>query len=144
MQNEFSLPPNNQYQNQYYGQNNYNNNYNGYPYENNYCSPPPPNPNEYQYQNMNNNMNDNINNNPNNNLNNNPNNKYPNYEDNFNNIKQENNFNQDQMAFPKPLKEETSGELDLPTLDDIEKQRNYNEAKEKEKENKKFEEYPDL
>jgi len=142
IQNEFSLPPNNQYQNQYYGQNNYNNNYNGHPYESNYCSPPPPNPNEYQYQNMNNNMNGNINNNPNNNINNNQNNKYPNYEDNFNNNKQENNCNQDQMAFPKPLQEETSGELDLPTLDDLEKQSNYNEAKEKE--NKKVEEYPDL
>ena len=86
-------------------------------------------------------MNGNINNNPNNNINNNQNNKYPNYEDNFNN-NQENNCNQDQMAFPKPLQEETSGELDLPTLDDLEKQSNYNEAKEKE--NKKVEEYPDL
>ena len=134
MQNEFSLPPNNQYQNQnqYYGQNNYNNNYNEHPYESNYCPPPPPNPNEYQYQNMNNN------------INNNPNNKYPNYEDNFNNNKQENNFNQDQMPLPKPPQEETSGELDLPTLDDIEKQSNYNEAKEKEEENKKALEYPDL
>ena len=134
MQNEFSLPPNNQYQNQnqYYGQNNYNNNYNEHPYERFYCPPPPPNPNEYQYQNMNNN------------INNNPNNKYPNYEDNFNNNKQENNFNQDQMPLPKPPQQETSGELDLPTLDDIEKQSNYNEAKEKEEENKKALEYPDL
>ena len=136
MQHEFNLPPNNpnQNQNQYYGQNNYSNNnnynYSGSPYESYYCPPPPSNPNEYQNQNMNNN------------INNNPNNKYPSYEDNFNNIKQENNSNQNQMPLPKPPQEEENNDLDLPTLDDLEKQSNYNEAKEQE--NKKVEEYPDL
>jgi hypothetical protein len=133
MQNEFNLPPNNQNpnQNQYNGQNNYNNNYNGNPYESNYCPPPPPNPNEYQNQNINN-------------INNNSNNKYPSYEENFNNNKQENNSNQNQMAFPKPPQEEGNDGPDLPTLDELEKQSNYNEAKEKEQENKKVVEYPDL
>ena len=131
MQNEFNLVPNNQYQNQYYGQNNYNNNYNANLYESNYCPPPPPpNPNEYQNQNMNNN------------INNNSNNKYPNYEDNFNNIKQENNYNQSQTALPQPPQEDANDGPDLPTLEDLEKQSNYNE--EKEKENKKVEEYPEL
>lgn len=130
MQNEFNLPPNFQNQNQNYGQNNYNNNYNGNPYESNYCSPPPPRVDEGQYQNMNNN------------LNNNPNNQYPNYEDNFNNIKQENNSNQNQIAYPEPPQEEGNDEVDLPTLDDLEKQSNYNEAKERE--NKKITEYPNL
>lgn len=121
MQNEFNFPPNiNQ---------NYNYNYNQMPI--NYI---PPSPNYPVYQNNNNNYSDYQNMNMNNNMNQ-INNNYPNYQNmndnlNINNIEKEQNH-QNEMRLPEPPGENLDEELDLPTLDEIKQQKQYNDEKEK-------------